>query len=487
MAEIINFILSLFEQSPFVIFVQVMALGVWLVFFAMLLKVGLIMLAIHKAGKYKKDWKHVVLAIDVPPLNVQTPLAVEQFFSHIFSVMNVPDIGAVYREGHVQESFSLEIISIEGYLQFLIRTRDKFRDVVEAAIYAQYPEAEITEVEDYTKAIPRKYPSDTHKIWATDFAPTQHWAFPIRLYREFEHSISKDTVLKDPMGTFLESFSRLGPGEQMWFQIIIEPLPENKWKGDAIKEIKKMIGEKPPSSSGAVSKFVSGVTEIPKNLITEATNQMTGGEGGFDEGAAASNGGKDAPNNLLYLTPGQKKLVESMEDKISKIGYKTKIRAVYIAQNEVYNPSRGINSLIGAVNQYNIPTSNTLLPKYMTSVRYFGEKWRSNRRKTILMGAYKDRNMYAGKDPYIMNIAELATIWHFPMSHVKTPLLQKAATKAAEPPPGLPLEGISGLGMSDPADDVPLAPSGGAQPLPGQGTYETDSGEIGQGDPIQFG
>jgi len=489
MNEIIASILSIFEQSPTVVFAQVMALGAWLIFFAMLFKVGLIMLAIYKAGKYTKDWKHIVLAIDVPPMNVQTPLAVEQFFSHIFSVMNVPDIGAVYKEGFVQESFSLEIISIEGYLQFLIRTRDKFRDVVEAAIYAQYPEAEITEVEDYTKNMPRKFPSDTHKMWASDFTLTQHWAFPIRLYREFEHNISKDTVLKDPMGTFLESFSRIGPGEQMWFQIMIEPTPEKKWKGDAIKEIKKMIGEKASSGGGAISKIVGGVTEIPKNLVTEMTNQMTGGEGGFDAASAADSGGKEPPNNLLYMTPGQKKLVEAMEDKISKIGFKTKIRAVYIAQKEVYNPSRGVNSLVGAINQYNNPFSNTILPKYMTSVRYFGEKMRSNYRKTLLMGAYKDRNMYVGKDPFIMNIEELATIWHFPMSHVKTPLLQKAQTKAAEPPAGLPVEGIAGLGMSPPGHE-PIAPEGEPEAQPGQPpqqTYQTDSGEVGYGDPVQFG
>jgi hypothetical protein len=39
-----------------------------------------------------------------------------------------------------------------------------------------------------------------------------------------------------------------------------------------------------------------------------------------------------------------------------------------------------------------------------------------------------------------MNIEELATIWHFPLPFVKTPLLQKAGAKRAEPPTGLPVE-----------------------------------------------
>ena len=48
-----------------------------------------------------------------------------------------------YVEGRVQEWFSLEITSFDGELHFYIRTLAQFRNLVEAAIYAQYPQAEI--------------------------------------------------------------------------------------------------------------------------------------------------------------------------------------------------------------------------------------------------------------------------------------------------------------------------------------------------------
>ncbi|MCB9798243.1 hypothetical protein H6758_00790 [Candidatus Nomurabacteria bacterium] len=450
MDQVTEYILGFSTQAPFEVVSQVYVLGGWLIVFALLTKAGLMLLAAYKAILYTKDWNFVLLAIDIPALNVQTPKAVEQLFTHIFSVMEPAAIGTVYRRGFDQFRFSFEIISIEGYIQFLIRTLDTYRDVVEAAVYAQYPEAEITEVEDYTKGFPTKFPNETHNLWATDFGPRKHFAFPIRSYTEFEHSISKDTVLKDPMGTFLESFSRIGPGEQMWHQIIIEPLQESEWKEDCIKEIKKMIGEKSPSSGGAGGKILSELADAPMKFLETAGDQIFGRESSTGGGDAKKDDG-GPPNNLLYMTPGQKKVLEAMEDKISKIGFKTKIRSMYIARKEVYNPSRGVNSLVGAMNQFNNPYSNMILPNYLTSTRYFFAEQRKEHRRNVLMNAYVNRDMYAGSTPYVLNIEELATLWHFPMSHVKTPLLQKSETKRAEPPPGLPMEVIGG----GPAFDLP--------------------------------
>ena len=190
------------------------AAGGWLIFVYMLFYAGLLLLYFYRRDQFKKNWKWVLLAIDIPPLNVQTPMAVEQMFNHLSGALKTPDLSEMYRTGFKQRFFSFEIISIEGYIQFLVRTEEVLRDLVEASIYAQYPDAEITEVEDYTTGIPTKFPNDEYDIWAGDFALSAHQGFPLRTYREFEHNISKDTVLKDPMGTFLESFSRLGPASR---------------------------------------------------------------------------------------------------------------------------------------------------------------------------------------------------------------------------------------------------------------------------------
>lgn len=407
-----------------------------------------------KGDKFTKDWKWVLLAIDIPPLNVQTPKAVEQMFAHLAGCLDSPSLVDKLYKGHKQRFFSFEIVSIEGYIQFLVRTEDKLRDLVETSIYAQYPEAEIIEVEDYTTNFPDKFPNASFDLWASDFGLAENDAFPIRTYREFEHNISKDTVLKDPMGTFLESFSRIGPGEQMWFHIIVEPT-SNSWKEKAIEKIKEIIGDTSGKTSAKTS--FDTVTDSTYKLLESFGDQVFGRE--------ASSGPEEKsgpPNKLGSMTPGQMRMVEDMEMKISKIGFKTKMRGAYIAKKDVFRPEKGVHAMIGAINQFNIPTENSIVPTSMAD---------NNEKKTALMQAFKKRKMKMGGNPFVFNIEELATVWHFPMSHVKTPLVQKAEGKRAEPPAGLPVGIATQLGgiKEKPVDLVEEAE---------KKRFETDAGDI---------
>lgn len=445
-------IAEFFAQPTLLVIYQLFVMGGYLVFIWMILYVGIGFYVDYREGKNTANWKWVVLAVDIPPLNVQTPKAIEQMFAHLAGAYDAPDIAAKFHDGYKQRWFSFEIISIEGYIQFLVRTEEEFRDLVEASIYAQYPDAEIVEVEDYVTDIPDTYPNKTHDIWASDFGLAEDDAFPIRDYHEFEHSISKDTVLKDPMGAFLESFSRIGPGEQMWFQILIEPTG-NGWKEKSIKKIKEMIGDSSLKKGGG-NKYLQAVGEAPIKFLEAVGDQVFARE--------ASSGGdapdKSEPNQLRYLTPGQTKLVEAMEQKMTQVGFKTKMRGMYVARKEVFRPARGVQALIGSMNQYNSPTANSIVPKFGVGASYFFKNQRIAYRKNLLMNAYKKRKLKVGSNPFIMNVVELATIWHFPMSHVKTPQIQKVEAKQSEPPVGLPIERVAPPGIGGVVEEVPVEP-----------------------------
>ncbi|OGH71526.1 MAG: hypothetical protein A2921_02420 [Candidatus Magasanikbacteria bacterium RIFCSPLOWO2_01_FULL_43_20b] len=452
------------------IILNLFAVGGWIVFVFLLTYAGLHLYQEYRQSKFTHNWKWALLAVDIPALNIQTPKAVEQLFAHIAGAFDKPNVGEKFHGGYKQRYFSFEIISIEGYIQFLIWTEETFRDLVEAAVYAQYPDAEITEVEDYTKIAPNHFPDEEYDIWAADFALTQGNGLPIRTYRDFEHSISKDTVLKDPMGTFLESFSRIGPGEQMWFQIILEPI-SNSWKEHVIEEIKEMIGDTGGHHGG--NKFVDQIVSSPMTLLEKLGDEIFSREASAPHEEAK----KDEPNKIRYLTPGQSTIVEAMEEKITKVGFKTKMRGIYLARKEVFQPTRGINALLGAINQFNIPSANSIAPALTTKTSYFMKERTAMYRKNLLMKAYKKRKAKAGAHQFILNIEELATIWHFPMSHVKTPLVQKAGTKRAEPPSGLPVETINNSVISS-------LPEVSHEEKAEKKIYRTDSGDVFLGDEL---
>jgi hypothetical protein len=93
--------------------------------------------------------KYVLLAIDVPKENEQLPKAVENVFTHIHGAAVAVDFFEKWWKGKHQPTFSFEICSHGGYVQFYVRAETRFRDLVEAAFFSQYPDAEINEVEDY--------------------------------------------------------------------------------------------------------------------------------------------------------------------------------------------------------------------------------------------------------------------------------------------------------------------------------------------------
>jgi hypothetical protein len=422
---------TFFAQPIWLIALEFFLVFGWPLLFFVLVKQAFTRYVSYRQKKYRAPWSWVVLAVDIPQMNAQTPKAVEQFFAHLAGSLASPGLADKLRGGFVQRWFSFEIVSIEGYIQFIIRTEETFRELVEAALYAQYPGAAITEIEDYTTMVPTAYPNDTHDLWGAEFTLTEDSAYPIRTYREFEHMISKDELLKDPMGAFLESFSRIAIGEQMWFQIVVEPIP-NKWKEDAIRKIKEVIGEKVKKKVSATQQTAEYAKAATKTTLKGFGDQIFGLGDGSSGGGDSKSSDKEPKNNLQYMTPGQTRLVDAMEDKISKLGYKTKMRGLYLARKEVFRPERGVHAMIGALNQFNVPTANSIAPSFNTAA--------SDKRKQMILNDYIARTTGGAQKPFIMNIEELATVWHFPMSHVQTPQLKKKTVKSAEPPAELPIE-----------------------------------------------
>ena len=389
---------------------------------------------------YDASMKFVLLAIDIPKENEQTPKAVENIFSHLHGIRKKGNFLERILKGYNQQGYSLEIISIGGYIQFLIRTPEIHRDLVEAAIYAQYPDAEITEVEDYTERYKVKFPNDEYDIYGCHFKLEKNDVYPIRTYMAFEDPSTKE-VFKDPMASLLEILSRVREGEEIWLQFVIAPQSSMEWREKGIRVIKKLIGAK-------TEKNGKDILWLPRNIIHGVSESFTASIISPSDMAAEKDSKQILkwPTMMQHLTAWEKAVVEAIGIKISKITFQTKIRLIYLARKDVFKRKRLIPAIEGALKQYNTLDLNGLKrdKKSESKVVYPPVKsiieWRQNNRKRRIMWGYTKRSGVRGRSMFVLNIEELATLYHFPIMTVKAPLVKKTEARKAEPPVSLPLE-----------------------------------------------
>src|SRR3989338_2706950 len=359
----------------------------------------------------------VLLEIKIPKETFKSPLAMELFFTSLYHTGS-STFSELYWKGKVRPWFSLELVSIDGQVKFFIWSQAKWRNLIEAQIYAQYPTVEIYEAEDYmawAHCDPVNLP-----MWATYFKFTKENVYPIKTYVDYGLSENPKEEFKiDPMTSVLEYLGSLRKGEQAWIQIIIQAhrklnlkndaiiLPKDDWKEEArheIKEIKKESIVKPKKDS-----------EFP-----------------------------GMPNP----TKGQQNVIAALERSISKFPFETAIRGLYIAKKESFNPI-SITGLIGTFRQYSSTDDvNGFKLGWFTDFDYPWQDFRRIRRtqdEHEMLKAFRVRSFFQPpfknfhQTPLILNTEELATIFHFPGSAVTTPGLARMASKRVEAPTNLPI------------------------------------------------
>ena len=129
---------------------------------------------------------------------------------------------------------------------------------------------------------------------------------------------------------------------------------------------------------------------------------------------------------------------------MDKIAFDCGFRGIYLAPNGQFREAN-IVGLMSSIKQFNSANLNGFKPGFKTGV---DEPWhdfrglRVERMKRKIFDAYRRRSYfyppYVGK-PMVMNVEELATIYHFPGAVAATPTLAKIESKRGEPPVDLPL------------------------------------------------
>ena len=107
------------------------------------------------------EW--VLLEIIPPRDVVRSPKAMELFITNALYHWSNKGGLETYWQGAVWFWFSLEIASIDGQVHFYVRTPSRVKSLIETQMYAQFPQAQIKEVEDYTLAVDKITPTSKDK------------------------------------------------------------------------------------------------------------------------------------------------------------------------------------------------------------------------------------------------------------------------------------------------------------------------------------
>lgn len=355
------------------------------------------------------------IEIFLPQEIFKSPLAMELVLTQLFQTAGADNHIQTYWDGKHPPTFSLELISTHGNVRLLINTPSRFKNLIESQLYAQYPGIEIKELEhDYTAEIPENgvgYSSFMvhNKLRKPD-------AYPILTYFDYGLQANpKEEEKIDPISITLETLSTLGPGEHMWFQILIKANRGYKFIDGYLHPIKDW--------KDSVKGEIEGIIKNAKARVQD------------DEG-----GGGGA-----QLSEGERDNLKALERSLSKYAFDTYIRSAYIAKNDSFNGMR-IPAMIAAFRGTDSVSRNQIGPIWVTDTQWpwwqdrGGRKtaaWKRSEIEDFKTRRYTERTR--NDTGMVLTTEELATLFHLPGSVVLSPNVQRIGSLRSEAPGNLPI------------------------------------------------
>lgn len=314
--------------------------------------------------------------------------AMEQFYA---GMLSVEDPSPAWRD--VKNYFTLEV-ALSNYsseIVFYAAIPAERTDLFEKQILAVYPDAKLREhKEDYN-------PFNGKGSTVVSIAqPAGNTAFPVKTYESFP---------QDPLSVILGAFSKMKhEGEGASLQVVIQPRGKNF--NDTYKNVREEIKRGTPikkALDSATARFASGFAEISKELIFGVKKK--------DE------------------TSIDQEVLEAITQKISSTIVDTNIRIVTSAETEE-RAERMATELEATFNQFAKPQANGITWKRLTG---------GNLLKGIHQFSFRT---FEASQSFPLNLKELTTLVHFPVSSLSSAELKEAKAGVAPAPISMPTEGI---------------------------------------------
>lgn len=335
------------------------------------------------------DWhlqrQYVVMRALVPKTNDKTPLAAEHFFAALHGV---------FQESlDYQETISFEIAAVNGFVQFYFVVPEHLYNFVEGQLYAQYPVVEVEKVEDYTNSIT----TEDSFIASTEMMLAKADVFPIKTFLNFD---------VDPLASITGVLAEASGQEHIVIQLLVRPAPPD-WQKRGVEHVNLIKSGKNPDEKFRdviTGKLLSATSHVVRTALF-----------------GASTTAEEKPKDITLSAPEEAAL-KGIEEKITKLGFEALLRIAVVSPDEA-SAERKLHSAVGAYKQFNTNNMNSLDAGAID-------------KSTSILDNIKKRYFKSG---YVLNIEELASLYHLPNTSVETPRVTWAGSKKGEPPTNLPV------------------------------------------------
>ena len=418
----------------------------WLIFLGLIFVVFSEFWMVRIVTKYIDSLEWILLEIKIPKDNIKSTQSMEQVFATVYGIYSFGlKPWEKYVEGKVESWLSFEMTGDIDGVHFYVRTPKKHKNLVETAFFSQYPAVELDEAEDYTKSLPSILPNAEYEVFGTDIILAREDPYPIKTYIDFgneNQNVKEEEDKVDPVAVITEAISKLKPGERVWLQLLVRPA-DPEWAKKAKALIEEEAGKRQKVQKKGV---VAGAGEFLGNLASAPVILPEWSEGSE----------KQQTVFRLY-TPGEQDKLKAMSRKASKRAFDSIYRFVYIDKKEDYT-GENVESVIGAIQQFATLDLNFFKPNTKTFTKKTTvSKWpwmrtkRLAERKQQIYQAYINREIPQPFIPRkfrldiktsILNIEELASIYHPPTISVRAPQLRPSGSRKSEPPVNLPIKRI---------------------------------------------
>ena len=355
-----------------------------------------------------KNIESVLLTLEIPRANDKSELAAEQLFASLHGILR--DAKELRLNGGMQEHLSFEIASVKGRIRFYVWVPKALQSFVEGQIYSQYPTVQIHVADEDYVSHDRQHPI----VYTSEIVLTDDEFLPVKTFQSFE---------VDPLAGVTGTLAKLeDTDDEIWIQILARPIADDWHK--------------------AAERWTTGVRNgSPLALFTGEGFSLRWLGQAFEALWKPPETGAGSGGTAKELSDRDKTRITEAEKKATKLGYQVKIRIAVLGNNQTGARLR-MQAIVGTFKQFN-----------STNLNGFRIAHDSFRKEDLLK--YKAR-LFADRG-YILNIEELASVFHLPHTNVETPNIVWASSKTAEPPATLPIitgnsaidENISAFGMTN--------------------------------------